>query len=299
MWDTSSRARRTSELQPQPVAERGLIRKIYAGLAWLYLVGVVVQFALAGLGLPQLGGAGMTAHADFGYIAVHLTPILLVIASLVGRVGRRLIWLTVTMALVAFAEPIWVTEFRGSWVASLHIVGAGVVLVLSWQVARSATSLVRVPREPDRDHPSFIQRLRSAPSVTSGRALLFAMLVLLVFDVIGGFVALASGARGFGETWGFDTQYTVPLPVGIAQLVLAWLAARNTRPPIGFIAAIALSVFCLLSLMAGLFDGDLIGNIGSDGVLSLGVVWAFVLIAVNTVVGLLAALRAQQLRKSR
>ncbi len=286
-------------MQPQSVAERGLIRKIHAGLAWLYLTGVVAQFALAGLGLPQLGGAGMAAHANFGYIALHLTPILLVIASLVGRVGRRLIWLTVTLALVAFAQPIWVTEFRGSWVAALHIVGAGVVLVLSWQVTRGATSAARVPGEPDRDQPSSLQRLRSAPSVTSGRALLLAMVVLLVCDVIGGFVALASDANSLSEAWGFDTQNTVPLPVGVAQLVLAWLAARNTRPPIGFIAAVTLSVFCLISIMAGLFDGDLIQNIAADGVLSLGVAWAVVLLAVTTVVGLLAAIRAKQLRRRR
>lgn len=274
-------------------------RKIYAGLAWLYLTAVVVQFALAGLGLPQLGGAGMAAHANFGYIAVHMTPILLVIAALVGRVGRRLIWLTVTLALVAFAEPIWVTEFRGSWIASLHIVGAGAVLVLSWQIARGATNAARGPREPGRDHPSPLQRLLSAPSVTSGRALLIAMVVLLVCDVIGGFVALASGANSFDETWGFDTQYTVPLPVGVAQLVLAWLAVRNTRPPVGYIAAVTLSVFCFLSVLFGLFDGDLIGNIAADGFLSMGVVWAGVLLVVTAVVGLLAVIRAKQLRRPR
>jgi len=286
-------------LQPQSVAERGLVRKVYAGLAWLYVAGVVAQFALAGLGLPQLGGAGMSAHADFGYVAVHMTPILLVIAALVGRVGRRLVWLTVTLALVAFAEPIWVTEFRGSWVAGLHIVGAGVVLVLSWQVARGATNAARVPGKPGRDKPSSLQRLRSAPSVTSGRALLLAMVGLLACDVIGGFVALASGANSFSEAWGFDTQYTVPLPVGVAQLVLAWLAARNTRPPIGYIAAVTLSVFCLISILAGLFDGDLIGNVASDGVLSLGVAWATVLLAFTLVVGLLAVIRAKQLRRRR
>jgi hypothetical protein len=122
----------------------GLIRNIYAGLAWLYLTGVVAQFALAGLGLPQLGGAGMATHADFGYIALHLTPILLITASLIGRVGRRLVWLTVTLALFAFAQPIWVSAFRGSWVAAFHIVGAGAILILSWQVARGATNAARV-----------------------------------------------------------------------------------------------------------------------------------------------------------
>lgn len=51
--------------------------------------------------------------------------------------------------------------------------------------------------------------------------------------------------------------------------------------------------------MAGLFDGDLIHNVASDGFLSLGVVWAFLLVAVTAVVGLLAAIRAEQLRRLR
>jgi hypothetical protein len=125
------------------------------------------------------------------------------------------------------------------------------------------------------------------------------MVGLLVCDVIGGFVALASGANSFSEAWGFDTQHTVPLPIGLAQLVLAWLAVSNTRPRIGYIAAVTLSVFCLISVLAGLFDGDLIQNIASDGVLSLGVAWAAVLLAFTTVVGLLAVIRAKQLRRRR
>ena len=75
------------------------------------------------------------------------------------------------------------------------------------------------------------------PSVVSGRALILSMLVLLVCDVIGGFLAVASGADTWDEAWGFDTESTVPPPVGVAQLVLAWLAARNVRPPVGRLAA--------------------------------------------------------------
>jgi hypothetical protein len=120
------------------------------------------------------------------------------------------------------------------------------------------------------------------------------MVGLLVCDVIGGFVALASGANSFSEAWGFDTQHTVPLPIGLAQLVLAWLAVSNTRPRIGYIAAVTLSVFCLIRILAGLFDGDLIQNIASDGVISLGVAWAVVHIEFTTVVGLLDTIRPKQ-----
>jgi len=137
------------------------------------------------------------------------------------------------------------------------------------------------------------------PSVASGQALFLAMLVLVVCDVIGGFVGVASGAETWDSAWGFDTESTVPLPIGAVQLVLAWLASRNVRPPVGLIAAVLLSVFCLMSVIFGSFDGDLINKVASDGLVSWGVVWGFVLLSVTAAVGLLAAARARQLRRLR
>ena len=137
------------------------------------------------------------------------------------------------------------------------------------------------------------------PSVASGGALVSAALVLLVCDVIGGFIALASGADTWNETWGFDTHFTVPLPIGAAQLLAAWLAARDRAPRLSRRAAVLLSAFCLLSVLFGLFDGDLSSNVASDGFLSIGVVWAGVLLVATVVVGLLAAARAKQLSEAR
>ena len=65
---------------------------------------------------------------------------------------------------------------------------------------------------------------------------------------------------------------------------MAWLAARNLRPPVGLIAAVLLSAFCLISLMFGLFDGDLINNVASAGFISWGVVWGVVLLSVTAAV---------------
>jgi hypothetical protein len=134
--------------------------------------------------------------------------------------------------------------------------------------------------------------------MASGRRLIVATLVLFVCDVIGGFLAVASGVNTWGEAWGFNTKFTVPLPVGAVQLVLAWLAARNVRPPVGLVAAIVLSAFCLISVMFGLFDGDLTNDVASAGG-PWGVVWGVVLILVTAVVGLLAAARARQLYRLR
>ena len=125
------------------------------------------------------------------------------------------------------------------------------------------------------------------------------MLVLIVCDVIGGFLAVFAGADTLDEAWGFNTEFTVPLPVGAAQLVLAWLAARNVRPPVGLVAAVVLSAFCLISVLFGLFDGDLANNIASAGSVPWGVVWGIVLLSVTAVVGLLAVARARQLYRLR
>ena len=125
------------------------------------------------------------------------------------------------------------------------------------------------------------------------------MLVLIVCDVIGGFLAVSSGVNTWGEAWGFNTKFTVPLPIGAAQLVLAWLAARNVRPPVGLVAAVLLSAVCLISLMFGLFDGDLTNEVASAGLGPRGVVWGVVLLSVTAVVGLLAVARARQLYRLR
>jgi hypothetical protein len=131
--------------------------------------------------------------------------------------------------------------------------------------------------------------------MASGRRLIVAMLVLVVCDVIGGFLAVSSGVNTWGEAWGFNTKFTVPLPIGAAQLVLAWLAARNVRPPVGLVAAVLLSAVCLISLMFGLFDGDLTNEVASAGL----VPWGVVLLSVTAVVGLLAVARARQLYRLR
>ena len=131
----------------------------------------------------------------------------------------------------------------------------------------------------------------------SGRRLIVAMVVLVVFDLIGGFIGVATGSETWGTAWGFNTHSTVPLPMAAAQLALAWLAARDVRPRVSYVAAVLLGVICLMSVFFGLFDGDLIGNIASDGFVSWGVVWVVPMLCATVVVGVLALGRAKQLRK--
>ncbi len=143
-------------------------------------------------------------------------------------------------------------------------------------------------------------RTATVPFMTStGRRLLVAMLVLFVCDAVGGFIGVATGAETWGTAWGFDTHSTVPLPMAAVQLLLAWVAAQDKRPRAALITAVLLGVICLLSVLFGAFDGDLIGNVASDGFVSWGFAWGVVLLCVTATVGVLALMRARELKQLR
>jgi hypothetical protein len=79
-------------------------------------------------------------------------------------------------------------------------------------------------------------------STSAGRRLLVATVILIGVDVIGGLLAVASDVNTWGEAWGSKALLAAPLPMMAAQLLLAWLAARNVRPPVGLVAAALLGL---------------------------------------------------------
>ena len=122
-------------------------RKILVGLAWLYVLGVVVQFFFAGM---MLLGAGaddkqdyIDLHEGLGYAVLHLSPILILIAAAVGKVGRNLLILIFVFAVIVFLQPIWVAEFRDEFLGSLHVIGALVIAAMAHEIAQRATRLLR------------------------------------------------------------------------------------------------------------------------------------------------------------
>ena len=130
----------------------------------------------------------------------------------------------------------------------------------------------------------------------TGRRLLLAIAALIVVDVICVFLAVTSDITPWGPgIVGFEIVGFVPLPMMALDLVLAWLAARDVRPPVGRIAAILLGVICVISVLAGLFDGDMTSEAMTTG----SVLWGVVLIVLTTAAGTLAILRAKELRRDR
>lgn len=124
-------------------------RYLYAGLAWAFVAGVVVQVFFIGLGLFA-GSENLELHVTLGWI-LHLVPILILAVAALARAGRRQIMWAAALAVTVFIVPI-LAIMRADMpvVAALHPVGALLAFLLAILVALGATELVRRPAGEDR-----------------------------------------------------------------------------------------------------------------------------------------------------
>jgi hypothetical protein len=117
-------------------------RRILVGLAWLFVLAVAIQFLLAGLGV--LGGESLEAHRQWGFVVLHLIPILMFTAAIIGRMGRTVISLTVALFLLVFLQPLFADpEIDPVWLRSLHVLNALFIFALGQYLAQRATRTVR------------------------------------------------------------------------------------------------------------------------------------------------------------
>jgi Family of unknown function (DUF6220) len=117
-------------------------RKIFVGLAWLFVLAVAIQFLLAGLGV--LGGESLEAHRQWGFLALHLIPILMLIAAIVGRMGWTVLGLTGALFLLVFLQPLFADpELDPRWLRSLHVLNALFIFALGYHLAQRGKRTIR------------------------------------------------------------------------------------------------------------------------------------------------------------
>ncbi len=120
----------------------GVARKVFVGLAWLFVLAVAIQFLLAGLGV--LGGESMEPHRQWGFVVLHLIPILMLIAGIIGRMGRKVLALTVVLLLLVFVQPLFAdAQLDPQWLRSLHVLNALFILALAHHLAQRGTRTLR------------------------------------------------------------------------------------------------------------------------------------------------------------
>lgn len=124
------------------------VRYLYAGLAWAFVAGLVVQVFFIGLGLFA-GSENLELHVTLGWI-LHLVPILILLVAALARAGRRRILMAAALAVTVFIVPILATVRADTpVVAALHPVGALLAFLLAILVALGATELARRPAGED------------------------------------------------------------------------------------------------------------------------------------------------------
>ena len=117
-------------------------RKVFAVLAWSFVVAVAIQFLLAGLGI--LGGESLEPHRQWGFVALHLIPVVMLIAAIVGRMGRTVIGMTIGVFVLVFLQPLFAApDLEPQWLRSLHVLNALLIAGLGYDLARRASSTLR------------------------------------------------------------------------------------------------------------------------------------------------------------
>jgi uncharacterized membrane protein YphA (DoxX/SURF4 family) len=133
-------------------------RAAHRWLLTLFLVAVAVQFFLAGLGAFKVqqasdhGSVGEKQFADYfsphraNVTVLSLLAILVFIAALVGRMGKR--WIFVSLSLPILVELQYLFANNGpSWFRALHVVNAlviagiaGMFTSIAWKEHRSESA---------------------------------------------------------------------------------------------------------------------------------------------------------------
>jgi hypothetical protein len=114
-----------------------LARSAHLVLAWLFVLGVLVQVFLAGLAVFS-DGAVFATHRDFGY-TLSLLPVLLLVTALLGRLGRgHALAAVVLFGLFILQSVLVALRESAPVVAALHPVNGFIILLVGVGVARDA-----------------------------------------------------------------------------------------------------------------------------------------------------------------
>jgi Family of unknown function (DUF6220) len=132
---------------------RRAFRYAFAVLAWLFVVGIVVQTFYAGLPLFSRG-SDFEVHIGLGW-TLHLVPILLVVVAAIARAGRGTIWWTVGLLAAVLPQP-FLPGLRESApiLAALHPVNALLIFGLALVVALRSLAPLRAEATPAQPAPS-------------------------------------------------------------------------------------------------------------------------------------------------
>jgi hypothetical protein len=117
-----------------------MITRIFQGLAWLVLAGLIIQFYLAGAAL--FGVTTFQPHRALGD-GLAAAILLLLVVVLIARPGRRVVGAAAALAVLTIVQ-ISLPSLRIGlpWLAALHVVNALVLVAVTIRIARTSRAAV-------------------------------------------------------------------------------------------------------------------------------------------------------------
>jgi hypothetical protein len=128
---------------------RRFARPIHLVVAWLFVVGLLYQVFLAGLGVFDTASA-FTTHRDTGY-ALTAVPVLLAITAFAGRFGLMQVVAALVMLGQFILQSVLVLQ-RDSIpaIAALHPVNGVLILLIAAWLAGDAWRRFKDDAHPER-----------------------------------------------------------------------------------------------------------------------------------------------------
>jgi hypothetical protein len=121
------------------------VRIAFAIVAWLFVLAIMIQVFLAGVGFFVPGVDTFSYHRQIGWY-LHGGPIPVLLLAWAAGAGRTTIWLSVALFVLVAFQPFLPTMRQDlPWVAALHPVNAVAIAWLAIAVAQRATAWARQP----------------------------------------------------------------------------------------------------------------------------------------------------------
>jgi hypothetical protein len=115
-------------------------RPALLGLASLFLLFVVIQFFFGGMLAFSNHAKGLDEHELIGYPILHTLAILMILAAIIGKMGKKLIGMTVGLLVLVFIQPIWASDPDSgeTWLHAIHVPWALAIAFLAYHIMKAA-----------------------------------------------------------------------------------------------------------------------------------------------------------------
>ena len=114
------------------------------GLSALFMLVVFVQFFFGGMLAFSGMVDGLDEHRIIGYPILHTLAILMIVTTVLGKMGGKLIGMSVGLFVMIVIQPFWATiDTDSTWVNAIHVPFALAIAFLGFHVNKAAMVLYK------------------------------------------------------------------------------------------------------------------------------------------------------------